>query len=65
MASFGIAVLIVPRNRVDVIVLSRVSEDGGGYEGSANFAAGGTSFGVVPHPKEREKGRRYQGSNLG
>jgi hypothetical protein len=29
---------MVPRNRVDVIVLSRVSEGGGGYEGSAKFA---------------------------
>jgi hypothetical protein len=38
MASFGIVVSMVPRNRVDVIVLSRVSEGGGGYEGSAKFA---------------------------
>jgi hypothetical protein len=37
MASFGIVVSVVPRNGVDVIVLSRVSEDGG-FEGSANFA---------------------------
>jgi len=38
MAKPGMVASMVPRNRVDVIVLSLL-EGGGGYEGSAKFAA--------------------------